>query len=255
MVCLLPCSAVARCHTDTSAVCGAPSADCTAMLYFRLLWASMFSDPGVGHLSVYLFTDASPQWRGLELYASTIEMFDGGTFLRRLLPMISLDRYGRAGQVPRHPLAVLVDGGAGVPHLQGHVLEIPLDYNRPVRGESPQMANKWQTPDRLGRCWPSLGPIWDKLWPAWANMGPSLGHSWPTLVEVRRGWGHVGQIWPQHCPSSSGRVWPFSSLPELFSTFTGQLLEHIGARRVCLEHLRGSLLISLPAPALTGPPT
>lgn len=65
--------------------------DCLAMLLFRKLWAQMCQDNMAG-LSVYLFTDASPQWRGLEMYASTVDIFDGANIMRKMLPMVSLER-------------------------------------------------------------------------------------------------------------------------------------------------------------------
>lgn len=66
--------------------------DLVAMLMFRRFWSSLVGTVGHERLSIYLYADASPQWRGLELYASSFEVFDGKVYQRRLLPMISLDR-------------------------------------------------------------------------------------------------------------------------------------------------------------------
>ena len=43
-------------------------------------------------LNVHLFADASPQRHGAELFASTFELFDGETFIRKLLPVVSLPK-------------------------------------------------------------------------------------------------------------------------------------------------------------------
>lgn len=66
--------------------------DAVAMLLFRRLWRDQVRAAGVRQMNLYLFADASPQWRGLELYASTMEMFDGTRVTRKLLPMVSLSK-------------------------------------------------------------------------------------------------------------------------------------------------------------------
>ena len=61
--------------------------DCVAMaLHRRLAHAILEHDA-----HVYIWCDASPQWRGLELFAATIEIFDGSGFHRRLAPLLSLE--------------------------------------------------------------------------------------------------------------------------------------------------------------------
>lgn len=69
--------------------------DCTAMLLSRRLWSSLCDHKGLDGSSapsVYLFTDASPQWRGLELFASTADWLHGGRLTRRMLPLVALDK-------------------------------------------------------------------------------------------------------------------------------------------------------------------
>ena len=44
--------------------------DCTMMLAFRVVWASIPWDS----VDVHIFTDASPQWKGTELFASTFDL-------------------------------------------------------------------------------------------------------------------------------------------------------------------------------------
>ena len=40
----------------------------------------------------YLFTDGSPQWRGMELLVSTVDIMCGAYYRRLLLPNISIGR-------------------------------------------------------------------------------------------------------------------------------------------------------------------
>ena len=71
------------------------------MLLFREYWAKLFPDLP----DVYIFVDGSPQWKGVELYAASFDIFmyrDGQwTRQRRLLPVIRigmhmLSREGKA---------------------------------------------------------------------------------------------------------------------------------------------------------------
>ena len=41
---------------------------------------------------LYLWADSSPQWRGLEYFASSFDLYAGGSFHRRLLPCVQLTR-------------------------------------------------------------------------------------------------------------------------------------------------------------------
>lgn len=66
--------------------------DCLGMQLFRELWAATVRATSNDLPNLYLFADASPQWRGLELYASSFDMVDGGAIVHRLLPAISLDK-------------------------------------------------------------------------------------------------------------------------------------------------------------------
>jgi hypothetical protein len=63
-------------------------ADMVAMSLHRRFWR------GVADASdIFIWCDASPQWRGFELFASTIEIYDSeGNFHRRLAPVLSLQR-------------------------------------------------------------------------------------------------------------------------------------------------------------------
>jgi hypothetical protein len=64
--------------------------DLVAVLLSRKMLQTM-SDT-CPNMNIYLFADASPQWRGLEMFAASMDIQDGQTILRRLLPVLSLDR-------------------------------------------------------------------------------------------------------------------------------------------------------------------
>lgn len=67
--------------------------DCVCMNLFRLFWASLC----ITLVDIYLFADGSPQWRGLELFAASMDLHicDGPSvgITRRLLPCVSLPRW------------------------------------------------------------------------------------------------------------------------------------------------------------------
>ena len=63
--------------------------DCVAMLTFRAYWTQMREVLG-NNLHVYIYCDDSPTLSGAELFASTIEVFDGVAVTRKLLPVVSL---------------------------------------------------------------------------------------------------------------------------------------------------------------------
>jgi hypothetical protein len=64
--------------------------DMVAMLLTRMMLRHMFSVRP--NMNIYLFADASPQWRGLEMWAASMDIQDGQSIVRRLLPVLSLDR-------------------------------------------------------------------------------------------------------------------------------------------------------------------
>jgi hypothetical protein len=62
--------------------------DAVAMLVRRGFWAAMLASGG-DNLHIYVFCDASSQ-RGAELFAATVDVFDGTNFRRWLLPCLAL---------------------------------------------------------------------------------------------------------------------------------------------------------------------
>ena len=65
--------------------------DISAMIAFRLLFNCMFKQDAE-NVQLYLYCDASPQWRGLELFSSSVDMYDGTAFTRRLMPCVALGK-------------------------------------------------------------------------------------------------------------------------------------------------------------------
>lgn len=62
-------------------------ADCVAMKLHRS-FIHKLSDSA----QIFIYCDASPQWRGFELFATSFDIWDGHDFHRRLAPVISLER-------------------------------------------------------------------------------------------------------------------------------------------------------------------
>ena len=63
------------------------------------------------NLWVYIYCDASPAWKGVELWAATIEIYDQRRFIRRLLPCIALN-LGFMDPHDKH-LRILLNLGGG----------------------------------------------------------------------------------------------------------------------------------------------
>ena len=64
--------------------------DCVAMLLFRKFWETLEYNA----VDIHIFADGSPQWRGLELFASSADIWiNCNTFMRKLLPCVSLPRW------------------------------------------------------------------------------------------------------------------------------------------------------------------
>lgn len=73
--------------------------DCAANLAHRAWWSQARLSVDV---SVHIFCDASPQWRGIELFATTVDIVVDGCLYRRLAPLVSLskaqlDHHGKLG--------------------------------------------------------------------------------------------------------------------------------------------------------------
>lgn len=66
--------------------------DCASMLLWRRVWGHLMRTVPASSLHLYIYIDSSPQWRGLELLATSVDLFDGRVFVRRLLPVVSLER-------------------------------------------------------------------------------------------------------------------------------------------------------------------
>ena len=66
--------------------------DCVAMM----VWRAFFATLPVELTHIYIWADASPQWRGLEIYAASFDVITKGLLFRRMLPLVSLKRGGGA---------------------------------------------------------------------------------------------------------------------------------------------------------------
>ena len=64
-------------------------ADCAALILHRQWWQSVKDRDDV---HVYIFCDSSPQWRGVELFACTVDILVGEKLHRRLAPLVSLSK-------------------------------------------------------------------------------------------------------------------------------------------------------------------
>lgn len=73
--------------------------DSVAMLVHRRLMAATFSGQRSTGVRFFIFIDASPQWRGCELFATSLDTVDAqaGPCSTRLLPVVSLDACGTDG--------------------------------------------------------------------------------------------------------------------------------------------------------------
>mgnify|MGYP001155487393 CR=1 FL=1 len=58
--------------------------DCLAMLIWRRLFGVTFDSVGDDQVHIHLFADGSPQWRGLELFDATMDVFDGSQWVSLL---------------------------------------------------------------------------------------------------------------------------------------------------------------------------
>jgi len=68
---------------------------CRADVAAMAVWRHVFDQvvrSDMASVSIYLFADASPQWRGVEVFASSMDLHVNGVFERRLLPCIYLRR-------------------------------------------------------------------------------------------------------------------------------------------------------------------
>ena len=68
--------------------------DIVCMLLQRKVFEAWCAGEQYQDMALYLFVDASPQWRGSELFALTIDTVDvpSSRIFRRLAPIVSLDR-------------------------------------------------------------------------------------------------------------------------------------------------------------------
>lgn len=79
------------CITKSTITKARVKVDCLAMLMYQVLFRSMIDS--VDSFNIHLFCDGSPQWRGVELYASSMDLMFESMCRRSLLPVVGLPRY------------------------------------------------------------------------------------------------------------------------------------------------------------------
>ena len=64
--------------------------DFVCLLLCRQLYRQTLQNSSLEDISFHLFADASPQWRGAEIFCSSLDMRVGDLFQRRMLPLLQL---------------------------------------------------------------------------------------------------------------------------------------------------------------------
>jgi hypothetical protein len=144
-----------------------------------LLWRSFFTINAGAAIALYLFVDASPQWRGLEFYASTWDIFVTGIFWkRRLLPAISLPRklYSSLGKAVAFLWQVFLLVGPSLARMRAVLAKI-----RSITTDMGAESNIIRTPDVLPSFMVYLG----------VHIGNARPGKWllPNAVHIA-GWRH-----------------------------------------------------------------
>lgn len=67
-------------------------ADVVTMMLWRRVFAQTLAPSDVGNVNVFLFADASPQWRGVETFCASFDLVVSDIAHRRLMPLITLSR-------------------------------------------------------------------------------------------------------------------------------------------------------------------
>lgn len=62
------------------------------MMLWRLAFAETFQSEDLSKVHIFLFSGASPQWRGVEVFCSSFDLVKGDRVQRRLMPFVCLSR-------------------------------------------------------------------------------------------------------------------------------------------------------------------
>jgi hypothetical protein len=159
--------------------------DCVAMMVWRIFWKALLASQA-DRLFLYIFCDASPQ-RGAEMFASTVDIYDGKKFWRVLLPCIALspcmmDAIGKSSALLWQLWLI---AGPSYQHLQAlreRVISITTDQG--VERKIPGMVD--MLPDFFKMMLPSfdlqLHPPEPFLWPNCLAV-PGWKHAWDLLLQ------------------------------------------------------------------------
>ena len=58
-----------------------------------LLWQTFLRSADFNQLLIYIFVGGNPQWRGVGMYAATVDIIIGDFHRRLLLPLMTLDKH------------------------------------------------------------------------------------------------------------------------------------------------------------------
>lgn len=150
-------------------------ADCVAMglhrQWFRHLGASA---------QVVIYCDASPQWRGLELFATSFDVWDGSAFHRRLAPVLSLERtqYDAAGKMSALLWQIWL--------MAGPRLEDIVRFCGMVRA----VVTDQGTERMLANMGDAIGPFWQAIAPQSNIRHQDQQFTFPRALEIP-GWMHL----------------------------------------------------------------
>lgn len=150
--------------------------DVVSMLFHRRFWRHISSTA-----QVFLYADASPQWRGLELFAATMEIWDqGGRVGKWLMPVISLERTHLDAQGKMLSLLWMVW------LLTGPRWDDVLRFTEQVRG----VITDQGTERLLTHLPDALPAFWRRLNPRTGQVFGDRTHTFPRALEVP-GWCHL----------------------------------------------------------------
>lgn len=163
--------------------------DAVAMLIFRRFWAKTVTAAASqeGNVSLYLFCDASPTWRGVELWASSFDLFDGSGFLRRLFPCVALkgDLLDSSGKTFALLWQIFLVAGPDFERVR--------QFCSRVRAVVTDMGVERKICDMPD----VLGDFYSILQPGFVPPSGPMQHLWPRALAVP-GWKHQVDLLIRH---------------------------------------------------------
>lgn len=161
--------------------------DIVCMLMWRHFWRTLVAE-SFADISIHFWCDASPQVRGYELYAASLDLFAGGVSRRVLLPVVALPRYlmDAVGKAAALVWMIFLLAGPAFHSMQGfltRVRSITTDQGTERKiADMPWFLDAWF--ELAGFQRPVQVPPSDWLFPR-AMALPGWKHLWDLLI--RRG--------------------------------------------------------------------